>query len=472
MTDRGLPYLVIGAGASGLTVGRSFSRRGITFEIVEKHDDVGGLWNIDNPGTPVYETAHFISSRTRSALADFPMPEHYPDYPSRPQILSYLRSFAAHYGLREHIRFRTLVEHVEAPEGSGPWAAQLRHLDTDETEERAYAGVVSASGNFWSPNVPELPGEWERDAFHSQEYFRLEQVRGRQVLIVGAGNTGCDIANDAATAADRTAISVRRGYRIVPKHLFGRPVDTIGDLGPDLPGPAKQKVFNRLVDTAVGDLSRHGWPAPDHDVLASHPIVNTRIIDHLSHGRIHPRPDIERLLGDRVRFVDGTEEVYDLIIWATGYRVAFPALDHDLFDWRGNNPGLFLNTFHRDRDDLFAVGVIETNAGAFPHISLQAELIAEFVRMRREDADQAEEFRRLRRTRPDISGGIEHVDSARHEYYAEDAAYRRHAGRLLEVMRRGELDADEGVPTGTDWISWRGRRALQETTRRIRSLLN
>ncbi len=469
MTGTTGPYLVIGAGASGLSVGRALLGRGIPFEVVEKHDDVGGLWDIDNPGTPVYETAHFISSRTRSALAGHPMPEDYPDYPGRDQILAYLHDFADAHGLRPHIRLRTRVDRVEPAEDGG-WRATLRPTQGEGSEERRYAGVVSASGNFWNANVPEVAGDWHGEAFHSQEYFRLEQLRGRRVLIVGAGNTGCDIANDAATAADHTAISVRRGYRIVPKHLFGRPADTIATIGPDLPGPAKQKVFNRLVDAAVGDLSRHGWPEPDHDVLASHPIVNTRLVDHLAHGRVHPRPDVERLLGDRVRFRDGREEAYDLVIWATGYRVAFPALDRDLFSWRGNDPDLFLNAFHRDRDDLFAVGVIETNAGAFPHISLQAELIGEFLEAVEHDPAQAEEFRRLRRTYPDLSGGIEHVDSPRHDFYAEDSAYRRYAGRLLELLRRRQLDADRGVPVGVSWAGWRAERIGRDLLTKVRRL--
>jgi cation diffusion facilitator CzcD-associated flavoprotein CzcO len=465
------PYLVIGAGASGLTMARAFAARGIAFEVVEKHRDIGGLWDIDNPGTPVYETAHFISSKRRSPLRDFPFPDAYPDYPSREQILDYLRAFADTNRLHDHIRFRTLAESVTPQQGGG-WAAALRDLEADTVTEERYAGVVSASGNFWSPNLPEVAGAWDGEAYHSQEYERLEQLRGRRVLIVGAGNTGCDLANDAAVAAASATISVRRGYRIIPKHILGRPADEVGAIGPDLPGPVKQRFFNRLIDTLVGDLSRHGWPEPDHDALASHPIVNSRLIDHLAHGKVAVRPDVERLLGDRVRFTDGTEEPFDLIIWATGYRVAFPSLDRELFDWRGeNDPDLFLNVFHRERDDLFALGVIETPAGAFPHLSLQAELVAEFGRLLREDPAQAEEFRRLRRARPDLSGGIEHIDSPRHEYYTDDVAYRRYAGGLLEMMRTGHLDADAGVPAGVDWAAHRGRELAGELTGRLRGLV-
>lgn len=434
---------MIGAGASGLSAARVLDRRGIPFEVVERHDAIGGIWDIDNPGTPVYETAHFISSKTLSALEGFPFPEKYPDYPHHEQVLAYLDDFAEVFDLRRHIRFRTEVVHIEpAPAG---WSVALRRRDEDRTEERIYAGVVMGSGNFWTPNLPDYPGEWTEEVFHSQEYRSLDQLRGKRVLVVGAGNTGCDIAGDAATVADEAAISMRRGYRVLPKHIFGRPTDVFANSGPNLPGPVQQKVFNKLLEVVVGDQTRLGLPEPDHDVLASHPILNTQLLDRLGHGDVEVRPDVAELDGDEVRFVDGTVEGYDLVIWATGYRVAFPYLDRDHLDWRRNDPDLFVNVVSRGDDALFALGILEIDAGAFPIISLQAELVGQVIHDLHHDPRQASAFRALKQTRPDLSGGIEHVDSPRHDYYVQDHAYRTYLRRLLERMAAGELDAD-GVP--------------------------
>ncbi len=153
------------------------------------------------------------------------------------------------------------------------------------------------------------------------------------------------------------------------------------------------------------------------------------------------RRDIAELKGDEVAFVDGTVEPYDLILWATGYRVRFPVIDREVLRWRHPNaPELFLNVFPPDRDDLFVLGMLETDAGAWPIISRQAQLVARVLLDQRRDPAAADAFRRLKRRPLDLEGGVEHVDSDRHAYYVRDATYRRLADRLLDALARGEVD--------------------------------
>ncbi|MDX1620337.1 MAG: NAD(P)-binding domain-containing protein [Nitriliruptorales bacterium] len=429
-------YAVIGAGPSGLAAGRALKRDDIPFVVYERHDGIGGMWDITNPGTPIYESAHFISSRTLSALDGLPFPEDYPDYPRHDQLLAYLREFARRFRLEPHVRLSTGVERIERrPEGG--WTVVL-----DNGEEVDHAGVIMASGSQWTPNLPDYPGEWDGDAYHSKHYRSRDQLRDRRVLVVGAGNSGCDIACQAATAADAAAISTRRAYWIVPKHIFGQPTDVFARSTPGfVPGPVEQRFFAVLLRTVVGDLKRYGWPEPDHLPLATHPILNSEILLHLAHRDLVHRPDLERLEGDRVRFVDGTVEPYDLIIWATGYRLSWPYLDRDELRWpRPNDPGLFLNVFSRDHDDLFALGFVETDAGAWPHISLQADLISQVILDQHERPAQAARWRSFKQRDVDLEGGIEHADSPRHDYYVSDAHYRRYAAELLRALQRGELD--------------------------------
>ena len=104
---------VVGGGAAGMAVVRSLMARGVPFDAFERHTDVGGLWDQKNPGSPVYDSAHFISSKGQSHFHDFPMPDDYPDYPSHAQVLAYMRSFADAYGLRNQIRFGVGVERTE-----------------------------------------------------------------------------------------------------------------------------------------------------------------------------------------------------------------------------------------------------------------------------------------------------------------------------------------------------------------------
>ena len=107
-------YCIIGAGPSGLAAARALAAAGLSFDVFERHSDVGGIWDPSNPNTPIYESAHFISSRTQSAFDDFPMPADYPDYPSWKQVLDYIRAFADEYDLRKHVRFDTSVTRAQS----------------------------------------------------------------------------------------------------------------------------------------------------------------------------------------------------------------------------------------------------------------------------------------------------------------------------------------------------------------------
>lgn len=216
-TDR---HCIIGAGPSGLAQARAFLAAGLPFDIFERHMDVGGLWDINNPGTPVYENTHFVSSRRESGFMDFPFPPG-GDFPRRDEIFAYLKAFAHAYGLRKHICFSSTVERVEPQDGF--WLVTVRG------ETRLYRSVVCASGMHWTPNWPEIPGTFDGLQRHSIDYRSSEEFRNQRVLIVGAGNSGCDIATEAARtrpmvrpSSSLTAGTPRRGTTS-PVHWPGDP---------------------------------------------------------------------------------------------------------------------------------------------------------------------------------------------------------------------------------------------------------
>ena len=136
----------------------------------------------------------------------------------------------------------------------------------------------------WHPKLPTYPGldTFGGQARHSVSYRHPDGFRGRRVLIVGGGNSGADIACDAARNADAAFFSVRRGYRFIPKHVFGVPLDVfINEGGKPPAGVVVPEDPSELIDAIVGDLTRYGLPEPDHAAFPSHPIVNTQIIHHL-----------------------------------------------------------------------------------------------------------------------------------------------------------------------------------------------
>lgn len=422
MTDR---CCIIGAGPAGLLAARALRLAGIPYDQIEKNPGVGGIWDIRNDWSPMYESAHFISSKTVSNLPGFAMPESYPDYPNHRQILAYLESFARHYDLLDDIRFETTVERVERRSGGG-WRVR-----SDDGTERDYRALFICSGNTWDPNLPKYAGELSVEQMHSVRYRDPEVFRGKRVLVVGGGNSGCDIACDAATHAKKAFISLRRGYHFIPKYILGEPADLFASRV-ELPPAVERPLFAGLLKLLVGDLTRFGLPKPDHRVMESHPIMNTQVLHHLGHGDLTCKPDIERLEGNRVRFADGSVEEVDLVVFATGYLVTYPFMDKKHFDWIQKYPDLYLSALHRKYDDLCCLGLHQTDGGAFDFFAMQADMMVGFLKDQRNRPELAARFsKRKASDRPDLSGGLRYVKSARHATYVKKAVFRRYCERIF-----------------------------------------
>jgi len=430
MSDPNAPVCVIGAGPGGLLAAVALKERGIPFEILDAGRQVGGIWDIDRDETPMYESAHFISSKTLSAFPDFPMPESFPDYPRYDKIFEYIQSYARHHDLEKNVTFGARVESATRHEQGG-WTVTL-----GSSEERSYRALCVAAGNNWIPRLPELAGSFEGEDYHSFHYRSPAEFEGKRVLIVGAGNSGADIACDAARNADKAFLSLRRGYYFVPKFIFGQPADVFAHNGPQLPSWLEERVFGFLMNTfLVGDLTKYGLPKPDHGILRSHPILNTQILHHLGHGDIEARGDVTALDGRTVRFADGSTEGIDLIVWATGYERRFPFLSEDDVDERDGIIDLYLRAFHRRHPDLFFMGSFETDGGAYGLYGQQAEMIAAYLDPALSDQARSA-FDALRATdRPHLRGSRQYLDSPRHAYYVKGDVYEKALDKAARALR-------------------------------------
>lgn len=418
-------YCIVGAGPAGLCMARNLQRLDIPFVGYERSHGVGGLWDIDNPHSSVYESAHLISSKTTTEFKEFPMPPGAADYPSHRELLDYFRSYADHFGLTDHYRFETGVEHIERADDG--WNVRL---STGETVR--HKGVILASGTLWSPKVPEFEGEFTGEFIHSKDYKSGEIFLGKRVLIIGAGNSGCDIAVDAVHRADRVSMSVRRGYHFVPKYVFGKPADTLGGLV-NLPPKLKQRLDGIILKWFTGDPVKRGFPEPDHKLYESHPIVNTLVLYHLGHGDLDVQPDIDRFDGTTVHFTDGTSAEYDMVLLATGYKLDYPYIDRDHLNWEGMSPNLYLNIFHPTYDDLFVMGMIEAAGIGWEGRNEQARLVAEYIRACQQDTEAARAFREAKRDpNVDLSGGFSYMKKENMAYYVHKDTYRNRVRREIE----------------------------------------
>jgi cation diffusion facilitator CzcD-associated flavoprotein CzcO len=424
---------VIGAGAAGLAAARHLAAAEIPFEVIERERDVGGIWDASLPHSPVYQSAHLISSKPLTQFPDFPMPREYPDYPDHGQALAYLRAYAREFGLYQHIRFGQTVERAErtAPD---EWQVTLSDGTT-----RAYAGVIVAAGVHRVPAMPAVPGSFQGVTLHSCGYKSPDIFRGQRVLVVGAGNSGCDIAVEAGRHAIQAFLSVRRGYHFIPKYAFGRPIDQVGEVGHRLRLPlAVRRRLNTLVLRAVvGRPEDYGLPKPDHRLLESHPIVNSEILPAIRSGAVRPKPDLAELRGREAVFRDGTSELVDLVVFATGYRVTFPFLDARDLNSADGRPDFYLHLFHPTADDLFILGNLQPDSGVWPLMDLQARAVAGFLDARARRRAGARRIRALKQgSPPDLGGGLRYVRSERHRYEVEHATYARRLRDLIRMTER------------------------------------
>ncbi len=420
--------MIIGAGPSGIITAVRFKKKGIKFDIVDKGNTVGGMWDISRQSA-VYSTAHFISSKTQSGFLDYPMPNDYPDYPNHQKILQYIQDYATKNQITDQVKFNQEVTSIHKNKN------QQIEVEFNGDRLQIYRGVIIANGRNWYPNEPDYQGPFEGEQMHSFHYKEPSQLIGKNVLIVGAGNSGCDIACDAAKFAKRAFLSQRRGYYFIPKYVFGIPSDVFANKGPTLPTRLEQAVFQFLLNKIlVGDVTKFGLPKPDHKIFESHPIMNTQVLNYLGHGDLTPKPDIEVLRSNSVKFKNGTIESVDLIIYATGYKQLFPFIKTDLLPQVNGLPDLYYNIFSKTEDEIFLVGYMEADGGLFPLACLQADLISGLIaRNLSGEQDNWDRFHALKRKDfPDFSGGTNYLPTERHAYYTKSEVYQKKIKNLIK----------------------------------------
>ncbi len=444
--ERPETWCVIGAGAHGLPVVKAFRQHGIDVEAYERENDVGGNWSFGARTSRVYGSTHTISSKAFTAYPDFPMPDDYPDYPHHTQVLAYFQRYADHFGLREHIRFGTEVETVEPVDDGACWDVTVRAADGTRTRTR-YAGVVVANGHNWNPKLPSYPGlpGFTGEVLHSADYKDPAVLRGKRVLVVGAGNTGCDLAVESAQQAAGTLHSTRRGYYYNPKYVGGRPADQVADtlLLLRLPLALRRALYKLTLRATVGDFTKFGLAKPDHKFYETHPIVNSLLVYYVGQGDITPKPDVESFDGGTVRFVDGTSAEVDLVLLCTGYLVEFPFFDAAAhLNWAGDHPRLYLHLFTPAHENLFVAGLIQPDSGQWCLAHWQAMALATYVEARRDRPDLAAAFRHEVAVGVDarFSGGTQYTESTRHYYEIAHQDYLRSLELAIHALERQPAD--------------------------------
>lgn len=360
--------LIIGAGPIGLAMADALKRDGIAYDHVDANSGIGGNWHAG-----VFDTTHIVSSKGTTAFADYPMPADYPDFPSGQQMLDYLKSFARDRGVMDAIELNKSVAKLD-PKPDDTWDVTF-----EDGEQRTYKGAVVCNGHHWAKRWPNVPGTFEGEYIHSKDYRRSDQIAGKRVLVIGAGNSAHDIACDGARVAAACDISLRSGYWFMPKTAFGRPMTDLPIWW--LPVAIQRVLLRGIIAVMIGDYRRYGLKKPNHRIFDRHPTYGTDLLNYLRLGTVKPRDEIERFEGKSVRFKDGTVQDYDIVVAATGFDYKFPFLPEGLFEITNDVVQIYGGAFPDKVKNLYIIGASQPRGGFGRVITPAARLYAKMIKL-------------------------------------------------------------------------------------------
>lgn len=385
MTTQPRPVYVIGAGPGGLAVAAALRARGVRAVVVEKSDGVGASWRRH------YDRLRLHTTRRLSALPGLAMPRRFGRWVSRDDVVRYLEKYAEFHELElvtgvEVTRIEPAPEGQGEGEGEGGWI-----LHASGGRELSAAAVVVATGFNHTPALPDWPGRdtYEGRLLHAREYRNPQPYAGQDVLVVGVGNTGAEIAVDLVEGgAARVRLSVRTAPHIMRRSTAGWPAQRSGILVRRLPARLVDRLGALVAKASVPDLSAYGLPRPTTGLYSrvkqgSIPVQDVGLIDAVRSGTVEPVAAVEAFEGAEVVLADGSRITPDAVIAATGYRRALEGLVGHLgvLDERGR-PRTHGARSPEQARGLYFTGFSNPISGMFREMAMDAEKIAKAVARR------------------------------------------------------------------------------------------
>jgi cation diffusion facilitator CzcD-associated flavoprotein CzcO len=361
--------VVIGAGPAGLAAAAMLQGAGQQVVVLERLD-VGALW------ASRYDRLHLHTVRWLSGLPGLPIPRSAGRWASRDRVVDYLHAYAAYHRLE--IRSGVAVSKIDAADGG--WVAQ-----TSDGEHRADRVVVAAGYNNVA-FVPDWPGELGRELVHSAHYRNGEPFRGGRVLVVGAGNSGAEIAVDLVEhGAAAVTLSVRTPPAIVRRDVLGLPSQVFGVASGHLPVAAVDAIAATIRRVAIPNLEPYGLPAPARpytDFLrrSNLPILDVGIVEAVRTGRVRVVPALAAFEPGRALFADGSREELDAVVAATGFRPGLGELVGDLGVLDQNGVPLVHGAEeHPEAPRLHFIGYRVVLGGTFRQVGIEARQLAQAI---------------------------------------------------------------------------------------------
>jgi putative flavoprotein involved in K+ transport len=373
-TTAGHPVYVIGGGPGGLSVAYALRARGVRAVVLERSDSVGASWRKH------YDRLRLHTTRRMSALPGLPMPRRFGRWVSRDDVVRYLEKYTEVHDLE--IVTGVEVSNVEHA-ADGTWL-----LHATGGRKLTGAAVVVATGFNHTPRIPDWPGldSYTGEFLHAGDYRNAEPYAGRDVLVVGVGNTGAEIAVDLVEGgASRVRLAVRTVPHIVRRSTAGWPAQYSAVLVRRLPVRLVDRLARPVTRLGVPDLAAHGLPRPDSGLYSrvregAIPVQDVGLIDAVRKGKVEVVAAVDSFEGGKVVLADGTRVEPDAVVAATGYVRALEGLVGDLgvLDERGR-PVVNGDRSPENAPGLYFTGFTNPISGMFRELAIDAEKIAKAV---------------------------------------------------------------------------------------------
>ena len=421
---------VIGAGPSGITAIKNFIDEGFDVTAFERCDGVGGNWRFNDPSghSSVFETTHIISSKYTSFYEDYPLPDDASDYPSHKELLSYFDGYAEHFDIKKNIKFGTEVLSCKQ-QPNGRWLLKYKQLDGNDEIPLEFDALVVCNGHHHVPRYPEYKGEFSGEYIHSHDYKRAAPFENKRVLVIGGGNSACDVAVETSRISQETSLSWRRGYHLVPKFMYGLPADVFAKRSRWIPQFLRIPFMKYMLERYQGKNEDIGLPKVTNKMLATHPTVNSDLYNAIRHGKVKPRPDIESFSENTVNFVDGTSAEYDVVIACTGFKIKHSFFEKDLINFEEGPVPLLHRMLPADIKNLYFIGLFQPLGCIWPGAELQSKLGAKHLAGKWKPTDDINKLIAQELKNPDV----DQIKTPRHTITVDDFSFR---GRLKKELKR------------------------------------
>ncbi|TAL60110.1 MAG: monooxygenase, partial [Legionella sp.] len=263
---------------------------------------------------------------------------------------------------------------------------------------------------------------------HSHQYKNARGFRNKRVLVVGGGNSACDVAVEISRVAKQTSISMRRGCHIFPKFIFGKPTDVAVSKIQWMPAWLRQKFISIVIRCLQGRYEKYQLQTPDCGPLEIHPTINSELLYFIRHGKIKANPGVDRFEGRTVHFVDGSQAEFDTIVFATGYQISFPFFAKEYLDFSNlTTIPLYRKMMHPTYKSLYFIGLCQPQGCIWPLADYQSKIVARIIGGSLKRPEQLDKKIAKEINKP-------HYRFKSHTRHALEVDYHRFRKELLEML--------------------------------------